>query len=598
MLSEATPATGSLGSLIGLLLLLGCEEPVPWAAPEVAGADAGKAALAAADSAPSAPSAPAARPPSPLQARRLARFDRFLPEAVRGPLLKVMQEIPFDEGGLSKHPSLEFQSAESAFESLTRKTRKIFAENRVHLFAGERFDFWMLRQSARDMVVRKEHVRTERFAIVVDHASIPAMSYYLQFQPGPVAPGQMRRPMGLTSKCFQCHPSGPRVLRPQRSRLFPSLDQAQQKLLAKWNELIASYRVVETHVPPVPNGSGGKGSAEGGDDEAGAGGPVPPARPAGFSAAVEEQGLRFEEPIQLDELKHETCSECHSRSSGVRAPLLRQHAPAIMSMLNLNRHRQFQERRYQPGTVFPHAFDQLRSYKLGPAAAFCIEEWATRAKPKPPPVSGVCNERGEPKAARSTGPKAPSDPGLLARPDAPATFRVDAGASSVSIEVSTPFASITISELGLAGELECTGRPGPSGLPERCAGTIRMDLTTASTGIRLRDHHLRKAVLRTDQFPLARVTLGPTAGADLAPEGGGTVKLGLELAGYDAAYESRVQCAREGSDPKTLRCTILALAVDLRRHRIEPPAFLGATVGEQVTVSGELVLSPAGGKAP
>ncbi len=217
-------------------------------------------------------------------------YETVLPENVRSEALAALRKIPFDEKRLASKPSLLFMSGE--VRNLVKKERMLL---RAHFFPGPRFDTWLLRHSGEGKGF--DFSRWNLFAILVDKKSSPKKSYFLEFRSEPIAVGALPQPKMFTAACFSCHASGPRVMRPEVSSLVPALGKPELDRLRKWNEVISSYRAVETYFLP------------------------------------HEPLTAPERLFAFEQLRHRACVACHDGASGVRAPLLRLHGKLIDALI-------------------------------------------------------------------------------------------------------------------------------------------------------------------------------------------------------------------------------------------------------------------------
>ena len=211
--------------------------------------------------------------------------------------------------------SVSFESAESSHAD------QISTINSVSLIQADGLDVWLMHQY-RDLqtpqglaqlallspearaVIQKRPVFY--VGIAVDTKAQPPVAYYLEFRDGFAGAGTgagankipQLAPYSVT--CFRCHPSGPRVLRPQAaSHGAHSQDVAHDRGMApvlrarldSFNAKISNYGVVKTYFPSP-------------------------------SAQTRLGLLAPPEPGAFLPVKDRTCVGCHSVSSGVRNALL------------------------------------------------------------------------------------------------------------------------------------------------------------------------------------------------------------------------------------------------------------------------------------
>ncbi len=162
-----------------------------------------------------------------------------------------------------------------------------------------------------------------------------------------------------------------------------------------------------------------------------------------------------------------------------------------------------------------------------------------------------------------------------------ASLWLDSDLSSLQVHASTLFAGIPVDNLGLSGALKCASvKPTPSG----CTGEFMADLSVATTGIKLRDAHLRR-YLRTQQLPFVVVQLGKVDWKQVT--GRAPIQADVEVAGRNAPYDVHVKCEPiEGG----LDCALSELEIKLSRHGLQPYGYLGAVVDDAVKIKGTLAL--------
>jgi hypothetical protein len=226
----------------------------------------------------------------------------FLPPQVRTEITKELQKIDFSERNLSSQPAVTFTSRESKFST------GFPVVNRVSFFLRERFDIWVMRQHITGSSPRNAQIHTPSnppvanwafVAIVVDKSTLPHLAYYLELAPQDVPLGALPAPRPMRAPCSQCHSSGPRLLRPDRSQGSVPLSAETLDLIATWNQRIASYR-----------------------------------RVVDFASEHELQRFpRFEKDDEA--LPVAACHECHNNETGVRQRLTRWNKDAIEHLLKV-----------------------------------------------------------------------------------------------------------------------------------------------------------------------------------------------------------------------------------------------------------------------
>ena len=365
------------------------------------------------------------------------------------------------------------------------------------------------------------------------------------------------RPKGFTTSCFACHPGGPRIIRPQVSNRVRRLAKSETEMVNEWNTIIAAYREVDTYLliarPSI-------------DVEQMPDVDAPMKPPPGY-----EVPLRELDPVSNAPLAMKACVGCHRTGSGVRAPVYAQNAESILTMVHYPID---PDHRSQPvpGTEFQHPFDELRSAALTQFEQNCLLQWLTHLQqPGAQPGNSECADPARDPPAIPQAVPVKRDASLL----------LDAAQSSLQIEARTLFANFPVTNLGLSGDLSCrTTAPAPSA----CSGQLMADLAGASTGIALRDAHLR-AYLKTRQLPFVVVQLDTVAWSQVSK--GTAVKAEVEVAGRAAPYDVQVRCKpiQDG-----LQCELAPFEVKLSRHGLEPYGYLGAIVEDGVQVKGTLTL--------
>jgi polyisoprenoid-binding protein YceI len=107
-------------------------------------------------------------------------------------------------------------------------------------------------------------------------------------------------------------------------------------------------------------------------------------------------------------------------------------------------------------------------------------------------------------------------------------------------------------------------------------------LKTVTTGISLRDRHMREKYLHVDKYPDARLELPrgslqkPTPGAEVRAELTGTLFLHGQSRPVTVRYVAR-------QDPQQITVTG-QFGIDMRHFGIEEPAYLGLRVKPEVTI--------------
>lgn len=123
-----------------------------------------------------------------------------------------------------------FLTQEVQFESLESKTLKgedIF--NKVSLNKTKEKDTWSMKQSHNGF-----HTKDwDNIQIVVHKDMSPPKVSYHQLKNG--------KEVEYKASCYRCHPSGPRLIRPNYDSKTKSLDFKEKLTILNWNLLIKSY---------------------------------------------------------------------------------------------------------------------------------------------------------------------------------------------------------------------------------------------------------------------------------------------------------------------------------------------------------------------
>src|SRR5262245_61021757 len=130
---------------------------------------------------------------------------------------------------------------------------------------------------------------------------------------------------------------------------------------------------------------------------------------------------------------------------------------------------------------------------------------------------------------------------------------------------------------GLEGRLRVEGAA--------VTGAVAFDLQSLSTGIELRDRHMKEKYLETARFPRATLTLSHIA-LDKVPAsdtfGPVTVPFGgtLSLHGVEKPVKGEAKITRSGSS----LTTTAAFEINIKDFGIGVPSYMGITVAEKVQV--------------
>ena len=130
---------------------------------------------------------------------------------------------------------------------------------------------------------------------------------------------------------------------------------------------------------------------------------------------------------------------------------------------------------------------------------------------------------------------------------------------------------------GLEGRLEVDG--------DAVSGSIAFDLQSLTTGIALRDRHLKEKYLEVGRFPRATFTLSRLA-LDKVPSSESfsavTIPFGgtLALHGVEKPVGGEAKIARAGPTVTTTA----SFEISIKDFGIEVPSYMGITVAEKVQV--------------
>ncbi|MFO0613900.1 MAG: hypothetical protein U0414_15015 [Polyangiaceae bacterium] len=214
-------------------------------------------------------SAPVERPaPAPFEPSA-ASVDRMCPDLATAACLERMRRIearalftvsqlPITTKGFVELPRVKFISDESTVFIHSEKERARAASfasdetagdgelrgaviDEVQSWQSGTYDFWLLRQS---------HFGHGLYGIFLDRTASPPVAVYLRLFEAD------RAPVLRGASCYECHPSGPRVMRPlipastrDAASLALRLSTEDQARIEEWNERIVGYGEVATLFP-------------------------------------------------------------------------------------------------------------------------------------------------------------------------------------------------------------------------------------------------------------------------------------------------------------------------------------------------------------
>lgn len=143
-------------------------------------------------------------------------------------------------------------------------------------------------------------------------------------------------------------------------------------------------------------------------------------------------------------------------------------------------------------------------------------------------------------------------------------------------------ASVSFSATGPAG-LHIVGSTSELDVDEGGANvTVSVPLRNLSTGIALRDRHMREKYLQVDRFPNAELTVARAAlKVPAAGETSGDATGTMKIHGQTKKVSFRYAATRDGNTIKVGG----SVHVDMRDYGIEVPRFMGVTVRPDVDVT-------------
>ena len=110
-------------------------------------------------------------------------------------------------------------------------------------------------------------------------------------------------------------------------------------------------------------------------------------------------------------------------------------------------------------------------------------------------------------------------------------------------------------------------------------GEVKFDLSSMTTGIEMRDHHMKEKYLETPKFPMATLKFTELK----VPDGNASnqsFKGVLSLKGIEKPVSGTFSTTMSGAEIKTEA----AFTIKLTDFKIEIPSYLGVTVAEDVQI--------------
>jgi hypothetical protein len=229
------------------------------------------------------------------------------------------------------------------------------------------------------------------------------------------------------------------------------------------------------------------------------------------------------------------CVGCHNEGDGIRGPLRRMHGGTIQALVRTATSPEgyYVRLDHQAQAIMP-----MGAPKLAPRELDGLKAWLD-GRPRP-------SESGE---------------------EGERLYVVDPSSSRVRIVARSSLGTIPIGRIPLSGTVSCEANS--------CRGEVKADLRRVSTGISLRDRHLRERYLEVARFPSAELAFS------------GEQAVSLSWHGKTVEYPVSLRCGREANG---LRCRLARFDARLSRHAIEVPAFLAARVRDEVSIEGEIFL--------
>jgi len=279
----------------------------------------------------------------------IAGLQKYLPTEFIPNAEKALRATLLSRKG-SQAPLVEFVSGQSYTSS------GLNIVNRIRFFSGKQTDVWLMKQHAEGHGAPSRGWTT--LTLLVDKSTAPKTAYFLQWDHDPEKPAHLH-PAPFTAMCFTCHPNGPRAIRPQYKPSLVPIDGSHWNQIYDWNDIISDYGEIKTYKPRVD---------------------------------ISSNELPIDLPGRMDNepLKNKFCIECHSKGSGVRSPLLRQHGDSILAMVeNISDPTGY----YVPALHEKYAFMPLVGHKLSVADMGCLKDWIQN-RFMGPPAPG-CSQNGE-----------------------------------------------------------------------------------------------------------------------------------------------------------------------------------------------------------
>jgi hypothetical protein len=339
------------------------------------------------------------------------------------------------------------------------------------------------------------------------------------------------------------------------SDAWPVLDAKSKALVQSWNRDVTKSGVIRNHLATV-----GK-----------------PSQVYTSSAAMADMPLP-------------KCKQCHDPATGIRSELKRLHESSIGFLVTHGD---------QPdGTTAPtpgalavgpshnsfikgtseHPAMPIEDESLTPSEVQCLVGWLQDNK-----VTKDCH----PQISRSDFPRHPqvSRSGSTRHPQVSRSETVG-DLVTWSVEgtdkalVKTSVSSFTIEGLRLTGAVRCS--------ENKCTVDAAIDLSTATSGIKLRDRHIKDKLATTERYEAVLQSPPVNWPSFTAEMQTITLPAKLAIANVIAPLTLTLTCKVMSSSEIT--CRIDPFQWDMRLHAVSPPELLGVRVSPLVQLESDLRL--------
>jgi hypothetical protein len=271
----------------------------------------------------------------------------------------------------------------------------------------------------------------------------------------------------------------------------------------------------------------------------------------------------------IEELPLPKCQQCHNSTTGIRNVLQRQHAGSI---LYLTTHGRDSQGFAAPASKAIAASMPIDDSALTAEESTCLNHWLRRED-----LSIHCTNEHVPEHKNQK--KAQAIPS-----DLPGSGQVlEITLSKISARVNTSIGFFLVEGLEPSGSLNCIKET------KLCSGTFTVDLRNLRTGIAVRDRHLRKFLGIDGGYPNAPLVFKSISLDAIIPKDVVTASGVLAIAGRSAPVLVKAHCMPVPSG-HFHECALEKVYVNIRRHHLNPPSFLGIEVNAEVEISGTIRL--------